>query len=216
MSELLTIVRDNSDVYAKAIGTTLLASGLSIVFALILGLILAVMRDSRVAVFSGFARLYVSFFRGTPLLLQILILYNGLVTLQLTGFQALAFGLSLHFSAYISESFRAAISSVDRGQWEAADSLGIPRRKTFKDVILPQALSRAIPPLSNSVIDIIKSTSLGTIVAVEELTYVSDQISATTYLVMPLLLFSAAIYWIMSTLIQSVQHRLEARFSIPE
>ncbi len=175
MSELLTIVRDNSDVYAKAIGTTLLASGLAIVFALILGLILAVMRDSRVAVFSGFARLYVSFFRRTPLLLQILILYN-----------------------------------------EAADSLGIPRRKTFKDVILPQALSRAIPPLSNSVIDIIKSTSLGTIVAVEELTYVSDQISATTYLVMPLLLFSAAIYWIMSTLIQSVQHRLEARFSIPE
>ncbi|MCY1692090.1 ABC transporter permease subunit [Exiguobacterium sp. SL14] len=92
----------------------------------------------------------------------------------------------------------------------------MPRRKTFKDVILPQALSRAIPPLSNSVIDIIKSTSLGTIVAVEELTYVSDQISATTYLVMPLLLFSVAIYWIMSTLIQSVQHRLEARFSIPE
>ncbi len=215
MTELFTIVRDNANVYGEAIGITLLASGLAIVFALFLGLILAVMRDSRFAVFSGFARLYVSFFRGTPLLLQILILYNGLVALQLTGFQALAFGLSLHFSAYISESFRAAIASVDRGQWEAADSLGIRRRKTFKDVILPQALSRAIPPLSNSVIDIIKSTSLGTLVAVEELTYVSDQISATTYLVMPLLLFSAAIYWIMSTLVQMLQHRLEVRFSIP-
>ncbi|WP_114570543.1 amino acid ABC transporter permease [Exiguobacterium flavidum] len=214
--ELFEIVQGNASVYGKAIGITLLASGLAIVFALFLGLLLALMRDSRFSVFSGFARLYVSFFRGTPLLLQILILYNGLVVFQLSGFQALAFGLSLHFAAYISESFRAAISSVDRGQWEAAESLGIPRRRTFKDIILPQALSRAIPPLSNSVIDIIKSTSLGTVIAVEELTYVSDQIAATTYLVMPLLLFSALVYWLISTAIQGMQHRLEARYRIPE
>ncbi|MBR2679327.1 MAG: amino acid ABC transporter permease, partial [Exiguobacterium sp.] len=75
-------------------------------------------------------------------------------------------------------------------------------------------LSRAIPPVSNSVIDIIKSTSLGSVIAVQELTYVSDQIAATTYLVMPLLLFSASIYWILSTLIQAGQHKLEKRYAI--
>ena len=215
MNELITTVIDNRSAYIEAVQLTLIASILSILLALVLGLIIAVLHSSPVKVVRLFTRTYISFFRGTPLLLQLLILYVGLTGfVQLSGMQALIFGLGLHFAAYISEAFRAAINSVDRGQVEASVALGIPRAKRFKDIIFPQALSRAIPPVSNSVIDIIKSTSLGSVIAVQELTYVSDQIAATTYLVMPLLLFSASIYWILSTLIQAGQHRLERRYAI--
>jgi len=197
VSELLTIVRDNSDVYAKAIGTTLLASGLAIVFALILGLILAVMRDSRVAVFSGFARLYVSFFRGTPLLLQILILYNGLVTLQLTGFQALAFGLSLHFSAYISESFRAAISSVDRGQWEAADALGISYFKQLRSIILPQAFKNILPAIMNELITLTKESALVSTVGVLDVMRRAQIVGGEKAIYFEPLLFAGFVYFVL-------------------
>lgn len=215
MNELITTVIENRSVYLEAIQLTLIASVLSILLALALGLIIALLHSSPIKVVRFFTRTYISFFRGTPLLLQLLILYVGLTgVVQLSGMQALILGLGLHFAAYISEAFRAAINSVDQGQVEASVALGIPRGKRFKDIIFPQALSRAIPPVSNSVIDIIKSTSLGSVIAVQELTYVSDQIAATTYLVMPLLLFSASIYWILSTLIQAGQHKLEQRYAI--
>lgn len=215
MNELITTVIENRSVYLEAIQLTLIASVLSILLALALGLIIALLHSSPIKVVRFFTRTYISFFRGTPLLLQLLILYVGLTGfVQLSGMQALILGLGLHFAAYISEAFRAAINSVDQGQVEASVALGIPRGKRFKDIIFPQALSRAIPPVSNSVIDIIKSTSLGSVIAVQELTYVSDQIAATTYLVMPLLLFSASVYWILSTLIQAGQHKLEQRYAI--
>lgn len=215
MNELITTVIENRSVYLEAIQLTLIASVLSILLALALGLIIALLHSSPIKVVRLFTRTYISFFRGTPLLLQLLILYVGLTGfVQLSGMQALILGLGLHFAAYISEAFRAAINSVDQGQVEASVALGIPRGKRFKDIIFPQALSRAIPPVSNSVIDIIKSTSLGSVIAVQELTYVSDQIAATTYLVMPLLLFSASVYWILSTLIQAGQHKLEQRYAI--
>ncbi len=193
---------------------TLGLSLLSIVLALAVGLLLAILGVSGKPLLQRFVNLYVSFFRGTPLLVQLFIIYYGFVTIvRFTPFQAALLGIGLHFGAYISESFRGAIQSIDKGQWEASSALGLTGADTFSRVIFPQAWRRAIPSVWNSLIDIVKSTSLASVVTVQELTSVTEQISASNAVVLPVLLTSAAIYWILTTALDVAQRGFEHYYS---
>jgi cystine transport system permease protein len=192
---------------------TLWLSFLSIIIALVLGLFLAVLAISGKPVLQRFVNLYVSFFRGTPLLVQLFIVYFGFASfVRFTPFQAALIGISLHFGAYISESFRGAIQSIAKGQWEASSSLGLSNFDTFRRVIFPQAWRRALPSVWNSLIDIVKSTSLASVVTVEELTNVADQISSSNAVVLPVLLAAAAIYWGLTSVLDLLQKYLEFRY----
>lgn len=191
---------------------TVLISLLGIGFALILGLVVAIAALSKKRILRGVVGIYVSFFRGTPLLVQLFIIYFGFAgVVRFTPFQAIVIGLSLHFGAYISESFRGAILSIDKGQWEAAASLGLKPAFAFTQVILPQAWRRALPSVWNSLIDVVKASSLASVVTVQELTNVADQISSASAVVLPILLEAAAIYWMLTTALDFIQRRLEQR-----
>ncbi|WP_289484423.1 amino acid ABC transporter permease [Fictibacillus enclensis] len=144
-----------------------------------------------------------------------LIWYNGF-TFAITpqGWQAALIGLILHFSAYIAESYRGAIQSIPNGQWEASYSLGMNYYQTFREVILPQAWRIAIPSIWNSLIDVAKSSSLASVITVPELTSIADQRSASSLIVLPILLEAALIYWGLSTLLEWSRERLERRLRI--
>ncbi|MBE9181335.1 amino acid ABC transporter permease [Oculatella sp. LEGE 06141] len=194
--------------------TTLWISLLGMALALVIGLLVAILALSGMRVLAWFAGVYVSFFRGTPLLVQLFIIYFGLANIiRFTPFQAIVIGLSLHFGAYIAESFRGAILSISEGQWEAARSLGLKPFHTFIYVILPQAWRRAIPSIWNSLIDVVKASSLASVVTVQELTNVADQISSASAVVLPILLEAAAIYWALTTLLDILQRYFERRYS---
>lgn len=192
---------------------TVAISIFSIFLALILGLVLSIFAISGKPLLARFAGLYVSFFRGTPLLVQLFIVYYGFAGfIEFSPFQASVLGLGLHFGAYISETFRGAILSIPKGQWEAAASLGLKNVDTFRRVIFPKAWQRALPPVWNSLIDIVKSSSLASVVTVQELTNVADQISSSNAVVLPILLTAAAIYWIITTALDLVQRYFESRY----
>lgn len=193
--------------------TTIWISVLGILFALVIGLLVAILALSKMRVLEWFAGVYVSFFRGTPLLVQLFIIYFGFANIiRFTPFQSIVIGLSLHFGAYISESFRGAILSIAQGQWEAASSLGLKPFATFVRVIFPQAWRRAIPSIWNSLIDVVKASSLASVVTVEELTNIADQISSASAVVLPVLLAAAAIYWALTTLLDILQRYFERRY----
>ncbi|MBD2104479.1 amino acid ABC transporter permease [Leptolyngbya sp. FACHB-261] len=193
--------------------TTVWISILGIVFALIVGLIVAMLTLPGIKVLDWLTNLYVSFFRGTPLLVQLFIIYFGFASIvRFTPFQSIVIGLTLHFGAYISESFRGAIASISKEQWEAAFSLGFNKFATFRYIIFPQAWRRAVPSVWNSLIDVVKASSLASVVTVEELTSIADQISSASAVVLPILLEAAAIYWLLTTLLSVLQQFFERRY----
>jgi cystine transport system permease protein len=161
---------------------------------------------------------YVSVFRGTPLLIQMLLIYFGLpsVGIVIDPIPAALLALSLFAAAYLSENFRAGIMAVDRGQWEAAQSMGMSYPRTLSRVILPQAIRIAIPDLGSRLIGLMKDTSLASTVTVVELTRVADQIGATTFRYMDMFLIVGAIYWLINqslTIPQAMlEHRLAKRY----
>lgn len=131
-------------------------------FGLVLGLAIALMRLSAVPGLSGLARAYVSFIRGTPLLVQLFLIYYGLAQfgIRLDPIPSALIGFTLNMGGYSSEILRGAIASIDRGQWEAAFCIGMSYAQAMRRVILPQAARVALPPLGNSFISLVKDTSL--------------------------------------------------------
>lgn len=157
------------------------------------------------------ARFYVWIIRGTPLLVQLFIIFYGLPEIGITfdPLTAGIIGFTISVGAYCSEIIRAGILSIDRGQWEAAYSSGMSKLQTIRHIILPQALRISVPPLFNSFISLVKDTSLVASITVTEMFQKAQQITAATY--EPLLLYSevALIYLIFSTVLSYVQSRLE-------
>ncbi|MGC5327336.1 amino acid ABC transporter permease [Brevibacillus sp. SYSU BS000544] len=185
----------------------------SFAIGLVIAIITALARLSKVGIFRWVARAYVSIIRGTPLLVQLFIIFFGLPSVGVTidPFPSAVIGFSLNVGAYCSEIVRAAILSVAKGQWEAAYSLGMTYTQALKRIILPQAARVSIPPLSNSFISLVKDTSLAAAILVPEMTRKAQEIAAATY--EPLLVYSEAafIYWIICTALSVVQERLEKR-----
>jgi cystine transport system permease protein len=160
-------------------------------------------------VLSQFATLYVSCMRGTPLLVQLFVIYFGLpsIGIQFDPISAGILGLSLNVGAYLSETIRGAINGVEHGQWNAARSLGLTQAQTLRYVIGPQALRLAVPSLSNSLISLIKDTSLVSVIAVGELMLATKEVIATTFQPFPLYLAAAGIYWAMSASFETLQKK---------
>ncbi|APJ39165.1 amino acid ABC transporter permease [Pseudomonas aeruginosa] len=199
---------------------TVLFAAVSMVLGLILGFSVAVVRVTKVPVVSQIAAVYVSAFRGTPLLVQIFVLYYGLpsVGIEFTPVTAGILALTLNVAAYLSESMRGAILGIDKGQWEAGLSVGLTWGQTLWNIITPQALRLAVPSLSNSLISLIKDTSLISVISVitvTELMLATKEVIAETFQPLPLYLAAAGIYWLLSALFERVQKALENRLTAP-
>ena len=161
------------------------------------------------------ARFYVWVIRGTPLLVQLFVIFYGLPSLGilLDAFPAALIGFTLNIGAYSSEIIRAVISSVPKGQWEAAYSIGMTWGQAMRRTILPQAARVAVPPLSNTFISLVKDTSLAAAITVPELFQSAQRIVATTYEPLILYIEAALIYLVMSSVLSALQVRMEARFA---
>lgn len=187
----------------------------AMVFGLVLGGFVAVMRISGSRSLDRIARSYVSVMRGTPLLVQMFVVYYGLpdvgITLDPTSAGILA--LTANAGAYLSESMRGAIMGVGHGQWDAARSLGLGYMQILRYVIGPQALRLAVPSLGNTLISLIKDTSLVSVITVTELLRSAQEVIAATFQPLPLYLTAAAIYWLLSTGMSAVQRYVEARLA---
>lgn len=186
---------------------------ISFAIGMVLAVITALGRISTIKIFNIIARVYVSIIRGTPLLVQLFIIFYGLPNLGFVvdPFPCAVIGFSLSVGAYSSEIIRAAIISIPKGQWEAAYSIGMTYPKALRRVILPQATRVSIPPLSNSFISLVKDTSLASIVTVTEMFRVAQQIAATTYEFLLIYTEAAFIYWIICFGLSIVQGRIENR-----
>jgi cystine transport system permease protein len=187
----------------------------SFVLGSALGLLVALSRLSSVPALRAFAFAYVSIFRGTPLLVQILLIYFGLPRYGITldPVPAAMLALTLFSAAYLSENFRSGINAVDKGQWEAAMSLGMGYWKAMSRVVLPQGLRIAIAPVGSRMIALIKDTSLASTITVVELTRVADQVGASTFRYMEMFLMVGLIYWMINQILTIIQTVLENRVS---
>ncbi|WP_373895363.1 amino acid ABC transporter permease [Virgibacillus natechei] len=194
---------------------TLLVAIVGMAIGLILGLLLALARGSKRVVLRWPARLYISFMRGTPMLVFLFILYFGLpvVGIELTAVMAASLGFGLNSAAYIAEIDRSALNSIDTGQWESARALNISYWPTLRKIILPQATRIAIPPLTSVFMDIVKGTSLAAVITVPELFQKTQIVAGREFDAMTMYVLVALIYWPICIVIGFMQDRLELRYS---
>lgn len=207
-------IRANMLFIAGGIGETIKISVLSIVLAIILALLAALGRLSKFAPFYALSTFYVSLIRGTPLYLQIFFFFLALPQLGiiLPGLWAGVLALGLNYGAYMSETFRAGISSVGKGQREAAIALGMTNGQLMRRIVLPQALRFAIPPMGNDFIAMTKDSSLVAATGfVHELMWRSVKVGRAQFHNLEALIMAAIFYWVMTLLLTAVQSRLEAR-----
>ncbi|WEJ74928.1 MULTISPECIES: cystine ABC transporter permease [unclassified Pseudomonas] len=213
MDASLQLALDSAPFLLKGAVFTVVLSVGGMFFGLLLGFGLALMRLYGFTALSWLARIYVSFFRGTPLLVQLFMIYYGLPQLgiELDPLPAALIGFSLNMAAYVCEILRAAIGSIDRGQWEAASSIGMTRAQTLRRVVLPQAARTALPPLGNSFISLVKDTALAATIQVPELFRQAQLITARTFEVFTMYLAAALLYWVLASILSHLQNRLEER-----
>jgi polar amino acid transport system permease protein len=216
----------------RGVVKTLELTVLSMLIGVILGVLLAVMRQSPNPVVSGASWLYIWFFRGTPLLLQIFFWFNITALFKridlgvpfgpalihangnaiITTFVAALLGLGLNEGAYMAEIVRGGFLAVDEGQSEAAHSLGLSRLQTMRHIVLPQAMRVILPPTGNETISMLKNTSLVSVIAMSELLYTVQQIYDVNYKPIPLLIVAAIWYLAMTSVAYVGQYFIERRF----
>ncbi len=190
--------------------TTLAIFGLTLLFSLPLGLLVAVLKMSRFRAIRYPVSFYISLMRGTPLLLQIVAIYFGSyylseysgMQLSFDRFPAVIAAFSINYAAYFAEIFRGGIRSISRGQYEAAAMLGLSRRQTFFRIILPQVIKRIVPASANEVITLVKDTSLAQVIAVTELFALAKKQQAAYASIFPL--FVAGVFYYLANLLLSM------------
>jgi L-cystine transport system permease protein len=185
----------------------------SFAIGLVIALGMALLRLSRNIVLRGIARFYISVIRGTPLLVQLFVIFYGLpaIGVVIDPFPAAVIAFSLNVGGYAAEVIRAAILSVPRGQWEAAHVVGLSPVKTLTRIILPQAARVSVPPLSNTFISLVKDSSLASLILVTELFRQAQNIAAFSYEFMAVYLEAALIYWLFCLVLSAGQGVLERR-----
>lgn len=201
----------------EAFGVSLSVTVVSAFFGLLLGLLVALIRISRNRALTSAAGFYVTLFRGTPLLLQIMVVYYGLPELGITmdAFPSGVLALSLNSGAYMAEIIRAAIQSVDKGQMEAARSLGMSYLLAMRRIILPQTFRRLLPPTVNELAALTKDSSLVSVITITELMKASQHFVSRTTLVFQTYFWTALFYLVvvvaLSRLAEHYERKLEAR-----
>ncbi|WP_424448198.1 amino acid ABC transporter permease [Microbacterium arborescens] len=217
----------------RGLGTTLWLTVVAMLIGVAIGVIMAVGRQSRNVVVSGAASAYVGFFRGTPLLVQLIFWFNLAAlypTLQfgvpfgpafveadtntlITPMLAAILGLGLNEGAYMSEIVRAGLLSVDPGQTDAAEALGMRRRQIFRRIVLPQAMRVIIPPTGNETISMLKTTALVSVIAIGDLLFAAQTIYSRNFEVIPLLITVSIWYLLVTTVLSIGQYFVERRFT---
>ena len=197
-------------------GVTIKITALSVALGVVIGLFVGIARISRIKLLRVLAAIYVDFFRGTPLLVQIFLVYFALPVItgqRVDPFVAAIGSCGINSGAYVAEIFRAGIQSIDKGQMEAGRSLGMTWVQTMRYIIVPQAFKRVIPPLGNEFIALLKDSSLVSVIGFEELTRRGQLIIAKTYGSFEIWLTVAAIYLVMTLTIARLVSYLERRFA---
>jgi arginine/lysine/histidine transport system permease protein len=184
------------------------------IFGFILGIILSLCKISSIKILGWLADAYTSIFRGTPLILQLMLIYYGspqLIGFQIEPYAAAILAFSLNSGAYISEIIRAGILAIDKGQQEAAMALGVPYRKMMWDIILPQALKNILPALMNEFISLTKESAIVTSIGVMDIMRRSYQVGAENYSFFEPLLIAGLIYYLMVVTLTFLGKALERR-----
>ena len=197
----------------EGLGVTLKIFLLTLILSIPLGIIIALMRVSKYKILKEISGIYVLVLRGTPLLLQIIVIYFGLpaISIKFQRFIAAIVAFVLNYGAYFGEIFRAGILSVDEGQIEAAHVLGLTSKDTFFRIILPQAVKNVLPPVANEITTLIKDTSLVYVVGIDEILRVGTTATNRDVSLMPLLVVGI-VYLIVIGILSKVMDRIEKRY----
>jgi cystine transport system permease protein len=185
----------------------------SMAIGLVIAVVIALMRLSGQTVLAGIARVYISIIRGTPLLVQLFVVFYGLpsIGVKLDPWPSAIIAFSLNVGGYAAEVIRAAILSVPKGQWEAAHTIGMSRGLALRRIILPQAARVSVPPLSNTFISLVKDTSLASVILVVELFRQAQQIATVSNQFLLIYLEAALVYWVICLILSFGQDALEKR-----
>ncbi|WP_148434640.1 amino acid ABC transporter permease [Gracilibacillus massiliensis] len=209
---------ENLPLILSGLPMTIIVSLGSMALGLVLGLFLSLARSSELIALRYPARVYISFMRGTPILVFLFIIYYGLpmidtIDLQMSAVSAAILGFGLNSAAYIAEVIRASINSVPKGQWESAKALGFGYWNSLMKIILPQGARIAMPPLTNVFLDLVKATSLAAVITVPELFQKAQIAGGRSFDSLTMYILVAFIYWPLCIIISIFQERLENRFS---
>lgn len=213
LAHFIEVFMGSYDMFLRGMLKTLQITAVSILIALFIGLFFAFLKISKIKVLEWIANAYIYLVRGTPLIVQIFVIYFGLVEYNISAFWSISLALAFHNGAYIAEIFRGTIQSIDKGQMEAGRSLGMTRQLTMRRIILPQAVRRALPPLGNQFIIGLKDSSLAAFIGFYELFNVAQTQGANTYDVMTYLLVVAVYYLFLVGVIGIIVNMLERKFS---
>ena len=196
-----------------ALAATIPLTLASFAIGLVIAILIALARLSESRILRGLAVVYVSLIRGTPLLVQLFVIFYALPQLGVVidPFPSAILAFSLNVGGYTAETIRAAILSVPTGQWEAAETIGLDRATTLRRVIAPQALRVAVPPLFNTFIGLVKDTSLASSIMVSELLREAQIIAAPSYRFLLLYSLAALYYWLICTVLATAQSRIEKK-----
>ena len=210
-----SILTENWDMYIEGFLNTIYISLIGLVGSFVFGTILAVFRIAPLKLLNWIGTIYVEFFRNIPLLIIAFFLFTALPTIgiQLDGFQAGTLALIIYTSAFIAEAVRAGILSVPKGQTEAARSSGLTYIQTMRLVVLPQAIKIVIPPLGNQFINLVKNSSILTILAAGDLMYQADLISTRTFVTFDVYIFVALFYLVITIPLSTGVNYLEKRLA---
>lgn len=196
---------------------TLLLFAITIVLSIPLGLVVALARISKIKLLSSATSVYIWIARGTPLLLQLFFIFYGLPNLGIVfpRFQSAVIGFVLNYAAYFAEIFRAGIQSIDKGQYEGADVLGLTQWQTMRRIILPQVISRILPPVGNEAITLVKDTALIYVIGIGEALRAAKNAVTRDFTISPFFV-AAAFYLIMTLILTFVFKKLEQKYALKE
>lgn len=198
--------------FLDGIKLTLLLALITIIFGSILGLVICILKISKYKILRAIASIYIEIIRGTPLIVQLIIIHYGL-KINMTELTSASIALSLNSAAYIAEIMRAGIISINKGQMEAAKSLGMNHFNAMKLIIIPQAIKNILPALANEFVVLIKESAIVSYIGLADLMYKANQIRSLTYLTLEPLLVAALIYLIITFTLSKFIHYFERKLN---
>lgn len=219
MEKVIKLLAKYYPVYLSGLWGTLWISAVTVLSGALLGMLVALMRMSRSKLLNGIAGAYVEILRGTPILLQLYFFWIGLpklVPFELSDTQCIVAALAVNASAFISEIIRAGIAAVDKGQWEAARSIGLSESHMMTHVILPQAVKNILPALCNEFISTVKGTSLASVFFVGELMTSFKTVQSATFLALQSLTIVGIIYFMLNFVLSRLLGVLERRLTVSD
>lgn len=202
----------------QGFGQTVLIFVLTLLFSLPLGLLVAFCRMTKISPLRGIAKVFISILRGTPLMLQLIVVFFGpfyLFNIRITNsyrFVAIIIGFAVNYSAYFAEIYRSGIESIPVGQYEAANVLGYSKTQTFVHIIFPQMVKRVLPPVTNEVITLVKDTSLAFAIAYQEMFTTAKQIAAAETSILPLFV-AGAFYFVFNFIVAQIMEKIEKKMN---